>query len=179
VTIGDALTVARLAAEAAAGDEASFRALVEREHDAMLGLCYAITRHPDLAAEAAQATWINAWRRLHTLRDATRIHAWLCAIAANEARAQLRRRRRAGVVPIEVLAEAPADGSDPGGRAGDIDLARAMSRLNPDDRALVALRYLGGLNASELSPALGMTASGTRARLQRILEQLRAELGDG
>jgi RNA polymerase sigma factor (sigma-70 family) len=60
----------------------------------------------------------------------------------------------------------------------DIDLTNALARLSPDDRSLLALRYVAGLNSTELATALGLTPSGTRARLQRLLDRLRKELGD-
>jgi DNA-directed RNA polymerase specialized sigma24 family protein len=53
-----------------------------------------------------------------------------------------------------------------------------MAALEPSDRALVALRYVAGLDSFELATALGMSASGVRARLARILDRLRLELGD-
>ena len=69
-------------------------------------------------------------------------------------------------------------GSDPSGRALDLDLANALARLNPDDRALLALRYVAGFDSTELGRATGRSASGTRARLARLLDRLRTELGD-
>jgi hypothetical protein len=38
------------------------------------------------------------------------------------------------------VADATAYGADPAGRAGDLDLTNALARLDPDDRALLALR---------------------------------------
>jgi RNA polymerase sigma factor (sigma-70 family) len=60
----------------------------------------------------------------------------------------------------------------------DIDLARALANLEPEDRAILALRYVAGLNSSELGPAVGMSASGLRRRLARLLDRLRSELSD-
>ena len=167
------IDLARLAAR---GDEEAFRQLVEFHHREILGLCYTITRDADLAAEAAQAAWIKAWRRLSSLREVERVRAWLCAIAANEARGLVRQRRRATVVPIETAYGLPGSASDDGELTWDLDLAAALARLAPEDRALLALRYVAGLNATELGAALGLSPSGTRARLARLLDRLRVEL---
>ena len=59
-----------------------------------------------------------------------------------------------------------------------MDLADAFSRLSPDDRTLLALRYVAGFDSTELGRATGMSASGTRARLARLLDRLRSELAD-
>jgi RNA polymerase sigma factor (sigma-70 family) len=60
----------------------------------------------------------------------------------------------------------------------NIDLANALGHLAPEDRALVALRYAADLDSSQLAPALGMSASGVRTRLARLLDRLRKELDD-
>jgi DNA-directed RNA polymerase specialized sigma24 family protein len=38
------------------------------------------------------------------------------------------------------------------------------------------MRYLAGFTASELSVAVGLSPSGTRTRLERLLARLRQEL---
>jgi RNA polymerase sigma factor (sigma-70 family) len=176
--IGGKATPAELARLAAAGDEAAFRRLVDVYNREVAGLCYTITRDTDLAAEAAQSTWVKAWLRLSSLRDPDRMHAWLCAIAVNEARRLLRARRRATIVPLEVAADIEYRERRFSATTPDIDLARALSRLSPDDRTLLGLRYVAGLNATELAESLHMTPSGTRARLARLLRRLREELTD-
>jgi len=82
------------------------------------------------------------------------------------------------VAEIRVVAPTGA-ADDPAARAADIDLANALATLAPEDRALLALRYVAGLTSQELADGLGLSASGTRARLARLLGRLRSELGDG
>ena len=55
----------------------------------------------------------------------------------------------------------------------------AMARLDPDDRALLALRYVAGFDSNELASAIGLSASGIRSRLERLLKRLREELDRG
>ena len=57
-----------------------------------------------------------------------------------------------------------------------MDLDAALMRLDPDDRALLAMRYVAGFDATELSIAIGLSPSGTRSRLERLLARLRGEL---
>ena len=54
-----------------------------------------------------------------------------------------------------------------------------MARLEPDDRALLAMRYVAGFDATELAAATGISPSGTRSRLERLLRRLREDLDDG
>ena len=162
---------------AAAGDEAAFARIIRAHHDDMTRVCYIVSGDLDLAEEAVQATWGIAWQKLGTVRDPSRLRSWLVSVAANEARQIVRRRRRAPVVEIDLAAhEAP--GSDPAARVADVDLANALARLDPDDRALLALRYVAGFDSNELARATGRSPSGTRARLARLLDRLRRELDD-
>jgi RNA polymerase sigma-70 factor (ECF subfamily) len=163
---------------AVGGDEFAFAQIVRAHHDDMTRVCFVICADLDLADEAVQSAWAIAWRKLGTLHDPARLRPWLVSIAANEARQLLRRRRRRTVVEIPVDPMALSNGADPAGRAADLDLINALARLTPDDRALLALRYVAGLDATELGRVTGRSASGTRARLGRLLARLRMELDD-
>jgi DNA-directed RNA polymerase specialized sigma24 family protein len=59
-----------------------------------------------------------------------------------------------------------------------VDLVRSLAHLSPEDRTLLALRYVVGLDAAELGALTGRSPSGTRARLSRLTARLRMELGD-
>jgi RNA polymerase sigma factor (sigma-70 family) len=169
-------SLAGAVALAGAGDETAFARIVRAHHDDMTRVCFVVCGDLDLADEAVQAAWPIVWRKLGSLRDPDRLRPWLVSIAANEARQLVRRRRRRTVVEIAV---APAtSGVDPAGRVGDLDLTNALARLDPDDRALLALRYVAGFDSTELARATGRSASGTRARLARLLGRLRTELSD-
>ena len=73
---------------AASGDEAAFAQIIRAHHDDMARICFVISGDVDLAQDAVQAAWPIAWRRLRTLRDQTRLRAWLMTIAANRGRAR-------------------------------------------------------------------------------------------
>jgi RNA polymerase sigma-70 factor (ECF subfamily) len=163
---------------AVTGDEAAFARIVRLHHADMTRVSFVVCGDIQLAEEAVAAAWPIAWRRLSSLREAHALRPWLCSIAANEVRQLVRRRSRRSVVEIAVADVGLPASADPGLRAADLDLANALARLAPEDRALLALRYVGGLNSTELGRALGMSASGTRARLARLLGRLRTELGD-
>ena len=165
---------------AADGDEVAFARIVDDHHADMSSVCFVVTGgDAELAEEAVQSAWPIAWRKLYTVRDPERLRPWLIAIAVNEARQLGRRRRRGRVLEISVATDSISMPTDPAARAGDIDLRNALARLKPEDRALIALRYVAGFDSTELARALGMSPSGTRARLSRLLARLRSELGDG
>lgn len=176
---GGAATDATLVALAAAGDEAAFTRIVALHHDAMSRVAYIVAGDLDVADEAVAAAWALAWRRIGQLDDPARLRSWLVSIAANESRALGRRRRRHPVVEIDAAVGLEDTRTpDPQGRSADLDLVNALNRLTPADRELLALRYVAGFDSFELGRATGRSASGTRARLARLLDRLRTELSD-
>jgi RNA polymerase sigma-70 factor (ECF subfamily) len=173
-------TSAGLLGLAAGGDEVAFARIVDAHHADMSSVCFVVTGgDAELTAEAVQAAWPIAWRKLDTIREPTRLRPWLISIAVNEARQLARRRRRGRVLEISVAMDPTATTADPASSAGDIDLRNALARLKPEDRELIALRYVVGFDSTELARAMGMSPSGLRARLARLLGRLRSELGDG
>ena len=170
VTIG-ATTVA----DAAAGDADALARIVAAHHDDMARIAFVICGDRDLAQDAVQSAWPLAWRKLGTLRQPDHLRSWLMAIAANEARRLLRSRSRERAVEID-LADSGTTLTDPAGHPNVTDLAMALRRLAPEDRALLAFRHVAGFDATEIGRALGMSPSGVRSRLARLLTRLRQEL---
>jgi len=163
---------------AARGDERAFAQLVAEHHGAMARVAYVICGDADVARDATQNAWAIAWHRLGTVREPDRLGSWLVAIAANEARQAVRRRRRQPVVDLSA-AVALDSGGDPGESMAEVDLQRALARLTSDQRRLLALRFVARLDSNEIAGHLGMSASGVRSRLSRLVDRLRAELGNG
>ncbi len=158
-----------------AGEQSAFREMVETFSPPMTQVCYVVCGDDDLADQAVAAAWPIAWQRMSGLREPSRLRTWLVAIAANEARQLMRARRRRAVREIAFQADEPSHSVD---RAGLVDLANALARLPPEDRQLLALRYVAGFDSNELARAIGLSPSGTRARLGRLLQRLRTELRD-
>ena len=165
-------SIVRLAAD---GDEVAFARLVANHHASMARVAFVICGDPELTRDAVQSAWSLAWRRLHTLRDAQQVRAWLIAIAANEARQAIRRQRRRPVVDISTATEYGI-GGDPADVIALLDLQRALARLKPEDRSLLALRFVAGLDSGEIARHVGGSASGVRSRLARLLDRLRMDI---
>jgi len=162
---------------AGAGDEVAFARLVATYHADMARVAFVACGDRELAEDAVQAAWLTAWKKLHSLRDPERVRPWLLAVAANEAR-QILRRRHGPVVEIDVGVAADRR-ADPSTGIERLDLRRALAHLSPDDRALLAMRYVVDLSSDELGAAVGTSPSTARTRLSRIVDRLRKELRDG
>ena len=165
-------------ADAAAGDVDALARIVRTHHDDMARVCFVICGDQDAAQDAVQSAWPIVLGKLGTLRDPERLRPWLVSVAANEARQQLRRQKARPVVEAVDTNDLGSSTTDPAGRSDLIDLAAALRQLSPDDRALLSLRFVAGFDATEIGRALGMSPSGVRSRLARLIARLRTELDD-
>lgn len=171
--------LSRSVESAAAGDEVAFGRIVAAYNDDMRRVCVVVCRDGSLAEEAVQMAWLTAWRKLGSLRDPARLRPWLVSVAANHARDLVRMRRRRSDLEIGTDTASVPHGTDPATGIDSLDMLAALERLDPDDRALLAMRYVAGFDARELSDAIGLSPAGTRTRLKRLTDRLRQELSDG
>jgi RNA polymerase sigma factor (sigma-70 family) len=178
IAVQNAPVVASTVRLAAQGDEAAFTRLVAEHRAAMARVAFVICGDPEATRDAVQSAWSIAWRRLPTLRDPDQVRPWLIAIAANEARQFVRTQRRRPVIDISDTLLSDERG-DPADAIGLVDLQRALADLKPDDRRLLALRYVAGLDSSQIARHTGLSASGVRSRLARVIDRLRTDIDHG
>ncbi len=164
------------------GDLDAFETIVRARMDAVYRLTSAILGNEADARDAAQETFVAAWRQLPGLREAEKLDAWLQRIAVNASRMTLRARGRRRVREIpssEMVALAPH--AEPG-RDTHADAARldtAMQRLTVDQRAILVFHHLEGWPLAEIAEILEIPVGTAKSRLfhaRRALEvALRAE----
>ena len=167
---------AGLLASAAAGDEIAFRRIIAAHHDDMRRVCQAISGDHALAEEATQAAWVIAWRKLDRVSGPEHLRPWLVAVAVNEAKKLMSKRRRRAEVEAFADASGEPGGIDPAAAIDLVDLWAAVRRMEPDDRALLTMRYGMGFDSSELAIATGKTQAAIRQRLKRLVDRLREDL---
>jgi RNA polymerase sigma-70 factor, ECF subfamily len=118
-----------------------------------------------LAEDLLQDSFTEAFRCRDQLDEIENPEAWLFGIARNRALASLRRRRR-----FRAAFERLVPRSEPSER-DDLELLALRDllerTLEPDDRALLLLRYLHGFDAVELAAMTGRTPEAIRQRLAR------------
>lgn len=163
-------------ASATAGDEIAFRRIIAEHHDDMRRIATYVTHDRALAEEAPQAAWLIAWRKMRSVRDEAHLRPWLVSVAANEAKRVLRKQRRRSRIETAPVTSGAPGGVDPATGVASLDLRAALDRLDPDDRALLAMRYVAGFDSNELALALEISPSGVRNRLVRLRARLRQEL---
>jgi RNA polymerase sigma factor (sigma-70 family) len=166
------------------GDQDAFELLVRRHAPAVLRVCRAVVRDPDLAEDAAQAVFLVLARKAATVARVRSAAGWLARVAyraANRARARAAARV---AVPLDAVADVPAPTPDPAAAAAATDLAAVVVReVNclPDRyHAPIVLCYLEGLTYAQAAERLGWppgTVTGRLARARAVLRDRLARRG--
>lgn len=158
-----------LVRRAADGDTAAFARLVRLHNEDMTRVAFVIVGDSAAAAGATEAAWFDAWTGLRRKRTPEALGSWLCSLAAAEATGLARRRDARGSTTPE-LDDRPTD--PPAVPAADLPadeaLMTALARLDPEDRALLALRHVAGLSMSEMGQAMRRSKPPVEIRLIRI-----------
>ena len=134
---------------------------------------------PDRAADIAQDTFIKAYRKLHTLTDASSTRSWIYRIATNTAIDEMRRRRN--VVRMDDdddrHVEQPDGGPGPETQvlSGLLDerIGRALLRLKPNHRQCLILSDVEDMNAQQIGEVMEMTNGAVRVLLCRARAEMR------
>jgi RNA polymerase sigma factor (sigma-70 family) len=164
-----------LVAGLVAGDRDAALVLVRRYQARVFGLALSITRDRGSAEEAAQDTFLKAWRYAASY-DARRgpVAAWLLTIARNAALDHARARsRRLDQVDLDGDVEiVGTDGIDcPYEQLAP--LADAVRALPDEQRAVVMATVFRGLTAREISEAWQLPLGTVKTRLRLALFKLR------
>ena len=161
------------------GDLDALETIVRARMDAVYRLTSAILGDEADARDAAQETFVLAWRELPRLRDSERFEAWLQRVAVNAARMTLRARGRRRVREIpssQVDALAGRVAVDDGTVADAARLDAALAMLPVDQRAILVLHHLDGRPLVELATILDIPVGTAKSRLFAARQALEAAL---
>jgi RNA polymerase sigma factor (sigma-70 family) len=126
----------------------------------------------DLVADTFERV-LRARRRFDPRKG--REKAWIYAIAMNLLR-DAARRRQTEERALETVGAGP-DAAAPHEVLDDRDeIRRAMERLSPEERDVVALRFGGDLTVPEIAKLVGESLTTCEGRLYRALRKLRGEM---
>ncbi|HSC49102.1 MAG TPA: sigma-70 family RNA polymerase sigma factor [Gaiellaceae bacterium] len=159
-------------------------AVLFEEHGRMVyGLSRLLLRDPVEAEDAAQQTFLSAYRALLAGQEPRDPSAWLGTIARNECRSRLRARQ---AEPLALVQEPAGEElqRDAARREEIQALCAALTELPPQQRDAVVLREFYGLSYAEVAAALGLSGAAVesllfrgRKRLQEQLRPVRSALG--
>lgn len=169
------------------GSLEAFNSLVERYQGVVYNLCLRLLGNPESAEDAAQETFLAAYRAIARFAEGS-VRSWLLRIAANESKDELRRRKRRG--PSDSLDAGPDDDSapfelaDPSPGAPVLterlelagELQNALLRIPFEQRQAVVLSDLYGFHYEEIATLVGANVGTVKSRIHRGRERLRLEI---
>lgn len=181
-----------------AGDEQAFEILVDRYDTALRRVARSFVRTETSADEVVQETWLGVVSGLAAFEGRSSLRTWIFRILVNRARTRATRDARS--LPFSALetdegpaVEPAAFGADgrwvSAPRRLDTDpetgllgaelrrqLRQAVEGLSPDQRAVITLRDLVGLSATEVCDLLELSDGNQRVLLHRARARVRTAL---
>jgi RNA polymerase sigma-70 factor (ECF subfamily) len=166
------------------GDETALSELYRRFSAPMFVTALNLLGDRDLAADAVQQAFVQAWRAAPKFDVSRQLQPWLYAITRRTAIDVYRRERRVSQqVPLEEssAADLSVDGPSLDEAWRSWQVRSALDRLHPDEREVLKMAYFEGFTQSEISSTLDIalgTVKSRTARAQRRLVELLSHLQD-
>jgi len=163
--------------EAISGDASAFGNLVEAYSQSVFNLCYRMLGDPFEAEDAAQETFIRAYKSLKRYDSERPFSTWVLSIAAHYCIDQLRRRKMK-LVPFEALPYEEIRDPSPNPEVNisitedQEQIRRLLDMLGPTDRAAIVMFYWYEFSYDEISDALQISLSAVKSRLHRARRTL-------
>lgn len=154
-------------------DEALMMEWMERYGTEIKRLCLMLLKDLPLAEDAAQETFLKAWRSYASFRQEAKEKTWLMHIAVNVCRDMLRghwfRRLDRRITPESLPLTYEADWPDP-------TLAMEIAALPLHQREAILLRYWQGMEVGEIAQTMGCSINTVKSNLQRGKRRLKERL---
>lgn len=164
-------------AQAQQGDEQAFARLVEQYQRPVYNLCYRMLGDGYEAEDAAQETFLRAFKAIRRYDSSRPFATWLLSIASHYC-IDLIRRRRMRLVPMDTLpGEAIPDPQllpEALVRQGEEQkqVQDLLKELNPTDRSAVIYYYWYEYSYEEIAETLSISVSAVKSRLHRARRAL-------
>lgn len=172
------LDEAELLERARKRDDDAFAVLVQAYQRPVYNLCYRMLGDPGEAEDAAQESFLRAYRGLDRFNPDRSFKTWLLSIASHYCIDQLRKRRLV-TVPLDSMQpgmERPDASPGPEAAVSSGESRREVEgllrALGAKDRATVVLRYWYDMSYEEIAAALSLTVSAVKSRLHRARGEL-------
>ena len=160
------------------GDGTAYRGLVEKYQGRVYSMVYGMVRNREDARDITQDAFVKAYKNLETFRLESSFYTWLYRIAMNLAIDFTRKRKRRETNGFdEGIASRDEDGgiADAHHEEGPLRhlerkqlfgrIMDAMEKLPEDQREVILLRELEGLQYKEIADVMGIPEGTVMSRL--------------
>ena len=173
--------------ELAVGNEPdAFGEIVRRWERKIFALCFGMLSREDDAKDAAQETFIAAYRNLANFRGEAKVSSWLHRIAVNQCLTKQRRTKTRSEtflddennaeerVFIAPLNQSPARITEQNERLSHV--RQAVHALPAELRQVIVMKEFEEMTFQEISETLELPLSTVKSRVYTALKQLRLRL---
>ena len=166
--------------QAQRGDSQAFTQLVETYQRPVYNLCYRMLGNAEDAEDAAQETFLRAYKSMKRYDNSRPFSTWLLSIAAHYCIDQIRKRRMLIVsiddLPVpDVPDPTPGLESKVGLKEEQVRMRAVLNTLEPTDRAAVVMYYWYDFSYEEIAQSLSLSLSAVKSRLHRARRALAQE----
>ncbi|MDR2514561.1 MAG: sigma-70 family RNA polymerase sigma factor [Christensenellaceae bacterium] len=140
-------------------------------------MAYIYLRNEHDALEMVSETIYKAYRGRSTLKNPEVFRSWLMKILIRNCLDCAKRQKRLGLFE-EAMEEIPADGSALGSAERRMMLDEALSRLRPDYKTVLLLRYVQEFSVKETAHAMGKGENTVKTLARRALQELKGMIGE-
>lgn len=158
--------------QAQQGNPQAFGSLVDLYQRPVNNLCYRMLGNAEDAEDAAQETFLRAFKAIRRYDINRSFLTWLLSIAAHYCIDQIRR-QKVPLVSVEDLPYPDLPDPEPGVEAAYFQkedrsrIQKVLGVLDATDRAAVIMFYWNDFSYEEISKALSLTISAVKSRLHR------------
>ncbi len=174
-----AVNETELVTRAQSGDRNAFNELVRTHAQGVMNVVYRMCGDAQIAEDAAQETFIQAWIHLTSYRPGTSLRSWLYRIAVNAATDMLRKEKR--ILP-NALEDLPLQDPQLGPEALFSQAERtalvqkAILSLPEASRVVLVMREYEGMSYHEIAESLRIPLGTVMSRLNYARKTLRDKL---
>lgn len=163
--------------QARKGDAQAFSELVEIYQRPVYNMCFRMLGNAQEAEDAAQETFLRAYKAIKRYDPQRKFATWLLSIAANYCIDQHRRRRIIQVdidsAPLGKLGtKSKSNEASMIAQEASDEMQVLLASLAPQDRAAVVLHYWFDYSYREISKELALSESAVKSRLHRARKSL-------
>ena len=156
-----------------------FEKLVDAYYPSLYRFAFSLTRNESEACDLTQETFLIWARKGHQVRDNSKVKSWLFTTLHREYLQKHRRRVRFPEVEMEeASSELPEVLPVSPERVDRHNLLHALSRLDANFQAAVALFYLEDHSYPEIAEILQVPLGTVKSRISRGIAQLQLLLAD-
>ena len=157
--------------------QARFRAIFDETRADVSGYVSRRTLDRHGTEDVLSETYSVVWRRVDDAPGPDGLRPWVFTIARNVLANAERSRRRRSRLLARLQAVSPAPSTVAHDTAGDPrGVAVAFARLRPQDRDLLVMAGVEGLDAAAMAEVLGCSSATLHVRLHRARNRFRREL---